>query len=56
MIYFWLCWVFDAARAFLQQAGATLHCNAWASHCSGFSLQSMDSTVHWLQQLWPVGS
>ena len=21
----------------LQQAGATLHCSAWASHCSGFS-------------------
>ena len=38
-IYFWLCWVFVAARAFLQlqRAGATLCCGARASHCGGFS-------------------
>ena len=38
-VYFWLHWVFIAARAFssLQWAGATLRCAAWASHCEGFS-------------------
>ena len=45
-IYFWLCWVFVAAWAFLQLwlAGATLQ------------LQSPGSRAHWLQQLWHVGS
>ena len=36
---FWLCWVFASVRAFLQlrRAGATFRCDAWASHCGGFS-------------------
>ena len=38
-LYFWLCWVFIAGRAFLQLlgAGATLHCSAQASHYGGLS-------------------
>ena len=38
-IYFWLCWVFVAARGLsqLRRAGATLRCDARASHCGGFS-------------------
>ena len=38
-IYFWLHWVLVAAcRLSLVVANvATLHCGAWASHCSGFS-------------------
>ena len=35
-IYFWLRWVFVAARR-LWRAGATLRCGARASHCGGFS-------------------
>ena len=37
--HFWLCWVFASVRAFLQlrRAGATFRCDAWASHCGGFS-------------------
>ena len=44
--YFWLCWVFIAARAFLQlqRVGATLQLL-----CAGFSLQ-------WLLLLWSSGS
>ena len=37
---FWLHWVLVAARGLflqLRRAGATLHCGAWASHCSGSS-------------------
>ena len=38
-ISFWLWWVFVAALAFsgCNEAGATLPCRAWASHCGGFS-------------------
>ena len=39
-IYFWLCWVFVAARRLslvVVSGGATLRCGAWASHCGGFS-------------------
>ena len=39
-IYFWLCWVFVAARWLslqLRRARATLCCGARASHCGGFS-------------------
>ena len=33
-LFFWLHWVFVAARG---RVGATLRCGARASHCSGFS-------------------
>ena len=38
-IYFWLCWVFVAARGLSPAArvGPTLRCCAQASHCGGFS-------------------
>ena len=38
-IYFWLCWVFIAARglSLVVASGATLRCGARASHCGGFS-------------------
>ena len=38
-IYFWLCWVFVAARglSLVAASGATLCCGARASHCGGFS-------------------
>ena len=38
-IYFWLCWVFIAARAFLYFSlqGFLSGCGARVSHCSGFS-------------------
>ena len=37
--YFWLCWVFVAARglSLVAASGATLCCGARASHCGGFS-------------------
>ena len=37
--YFWLRWVFVAARglSLVEESGATLRCGARASHCSGFS-------------------
>ena len=41
-VYLWLHWVFIAAWAFSS-------CDAWASHCGGFSLQSMASRVCELQ-------
>ena len=44
--YFWLCWVFIAARAFFSscgEQGLLSSCSAQASHCSGFSLQSAGS-------------
>ena len=39
LIQFWLHWVFVAARglSLVAASRATLHCGAWASHCSGFS-------------------
>ena len=39
-IYFWLHWVFVAARrlSLAVQAGAILCCSMQASHCGGFSL------------------
>ena len=39
LFYFWLRWVFVAARelSLLWRAGATLRCSARASHCGGFS-------------------
>ena len=39
-IYFWLCWVFVAARGFslvAARGGAPLRCCEWASQCGGFS-------------------
>ena len=37
-IYFWLCWVFTAARglSLVAASGATLCCGAQASYCGGF--------------------
>ena len=55
----------------LQQAGATLCCGAWASHCGAFSccraqalgtrasvvaVGGLSSCGGWAQQLWLVGS
>ena len=39
LIYFWLCWVFIAVHGLsvVVASGVSLHCGAWASHCSGFS-------------------
>ena len=39
LIYFWLHWVFVAARwlSLVVQAGAILYCSVQASHCGGFS-------------------
>ena len=38
-LYFWLCWVFLAARglSLVEVRGATFCCGAQASHCGGFS-------------------
>ena len=38
LVYFWLCWVFVAVcgLSLVQRVGATLHCGARATHCSGF--------------------
>ena len=66
-IYLWLCWVFVAARAFLQlqRVGATLHCSVRASHCGGCagfspvaargghsSLQCAGFSLWWLRRLF----
>ena len=49
-IYFWLCWVFVAARVFSS-------CGARASHCSEFSCcRAPGSRAHGLQQLQLPGS
>ena len=40
LFYFWLHWVFVAARGLFSscgERGATLRCSARASHCGGFS-------------------
>ena len=40
LVYFWLHWVFIAARGLplvAARGGATLRCGAQASHCGGFS-------------------
>ena len=39
----------------MGSGGATLHCNTWASHCSGFFLQSLGCRAHRLQKLWQTG-
>ena len=38
-IYFWLHWVFVAARglSLVVANRASLHCGAWTSHCGVFS-------------------
>ena len=38
-LFFWLRWVFVAVHglSLAVASGATLHCGAQASHCSGFS-------------------
>ena len=43
--YFWLRWVFVAALglSLVAARGAILRCSAWASHCGGFSLQTLGS-------------
>ena len=45
---------FSPAFLYLGLAEAALCCGAQASHCAGFSLQSMGSRAG-LQQLWPMG-
>ena len=54
----WLLWVFIAAGGFLQLqwAGLLSLCGAWASLCSGFSLQSMGSKGSRFQYLQLEGS
>ena len=49
-IYFWLCWVFVAARAFLWlwQVGATLCCGVQASHCGDFSCCRAQALGAWV--------
>ena len=44
-IYFWLRWVFVAARGLSRVvvSGGYSSCGAQASHCGGFSLRSMGS-------------
>ena len=44
-IYFWLRWVFVAARglSLVAASGGSLRCNARASRCGGFSLRSTGS-------------
>ena len=51
LLYFWLCWVFMAARAFLRLRllGATPCCGAQAAHCGSLEARG-------LRQLQPVGS
>ena len=39
----------------LRQAGATLHCSARASHCSGFSCCGAQALGVQAQQLWLMG-
>ena len=57
---FWLRRVFMATWPFLQlqQAGATLHCSEWGSHCGGFSCCGAQVLECGFQrvQLHPVGS
>ena len=54
---FRLCWGFVAAGAFLVAgSGDCSGCSAPASHCGGFSLQSVGSRARRLQSLWCVGS
>ena len=45
IIYFWLHWVLLLWWAFssCSEQGPLFSCGVWASHCSGFSLKSMDS-------------
>ena len=37
-IYFWLCWLFNAAQAFstCREQGLLSGCSVWASRCGGF--------------------
>ena len=57
--FFFLCLknfsIFDCDRSLLLW-GLFSSCGGWASHCSGFSLWSMSSRVHGVQQLPGVGS
>ena len=39
----------------LRQAGATLHCGAWASHCRGLSCCRAQAPDAQAQQLWLTG-
>ena len=49
---FWLHWIFVAAcRLSLESGGLLSNCSVQASHCGGFSLQSMGSRACRLQQL-----
>ena len=61
VMYFWLCWVFVAAWVLSNygKQGLLSSCSVQASHCGGFSLQSMASRAcgllscgTWAQQLW----
>ena len=47
-IYFWLCWVFIAAWAFLHcgEPGLFFSCSERASHCSGFSCCRAEALEH----------
>ena len=65
VIYFWLCWMFIAVRAFsLMARGGYSSGSVQASHCSGFSCCGAQTLGHtgfrscntWAQQLWLTGS
>ena len=56
-IYFWLHWVFVAARrlSLVVRAGAILCCSTQASHCGGFSCCRAPAPEALAQQSWCMG-
>ena len=54
LFYFWLCWVFLAARAFssCSEQGLLCSCGAWASHCGSFSCGRASSRQPQFQWPW----
>ena len=56
-IYFWLCWVFVAARGLsLVAASGACSCGAWASHWGGFSCCGARASVVVARGLSSCGS
>ena len=58
LFYFWLCWVFVAARglSLVAVSGATLRCGAQGSHCSGFSRRGAQALGAWASVVVARGS
>ena len=48
-VYFWLCWVFVAARgpSPVAERGATLRYGEWVSHCGGYSCCGAQAPSTW---------